>query len=179
MPSWPVIFQFGALLNVAPSYFCCMSTLRPFSNLCIIFFILFIHVAIRVFLFSPYPYQLFGFLCNRLLVCPRDFSALVVEGSYFILVCPVLFVRLGLVDLSLKSLLYRPYLLSYLFKLFIKLVCSIFLPMFIYVFTIFSTLACHNFYTSPSSLIAHPNHLFLLGFCKETPILSLTSFALS
>ena len=126
MPSWFGIFHFGAFLSVALSDSRYMCTTWPSSSRCISFFMLIVH-AIMFFLFPYLTLELFYSLCIQLLVWLSALSInLLVEFSFIILECSVLFILLDPVLVSFKSLFFCLYLLIYLFLLNCK-TCLMFL----------------------------------------------------
>ena len=112
-------FPFQYFLNVALSDSRNISTSCP-SSLCKSFKVIhLLSLSVEFFLFPYFTPKLFCFLCFWLLVYPRAFSTyLLVEFSFVILKCPVLFVLFGPVSLTFVSPFCRQYFFIYLFKLY-------------------------------------------------------------
>ena len=101
MQSWSGVFQFGILFSVALSDSRCTSASKPSSSTCNYFSMLCIDLAFRVFLFRYFTPKPTCFLCIRSLDCPTAFSTtLLIEFSFAILECFILFVLLSPVSVS-------------------------------------------------------------------------------
>ena len=115
--------------------------------------------------------------------CTRAISTyFLIEFSFVILECPVLFVLFNPFSLSFNSSSFRQYLLIYPFKLHCK-VClvfrfGLFSPTYPFVsFFFLSTFSCHNFFPCLSSLISYQGFVFRFAFLTGTLILAPTNFA--
>ena len=76
-------------------------------------------ISIMFFLFPYFTPKLFCFLCIPLVVCPcRYFTNFLVEFSFIILECSVLFIFIELVPVSFEFPFFRQYLLIYFFQLY-------------------------------------------------------------
>ena len=104
-------------------------------------------LSVMLFLFSYFtPTFIFCFLCNGCLLCLRAFSIyFLVQFSFVLLECPILFAVLNSISLSFKSPFFRQYLLIYLFKLHCQtrqVFCFVFfIPIYMWVFFLSLTIS--------------------------------------
>ena len=116
MPSWPGIFQFAIFLSVTLCKSGCIFTSRISTSSLNSFFHIDnpFYISIMVFLFPYFILKLFGFFWICLLVCPCTLATnLLVEFSFVILECPIMFVLLDPIPISFVSPFFCQYFLSF------------------------------------------------------------------
>ena len=175
--SRPGIFQFDIFLVTSKSILALGPSSRSSNSLVI----LFIHSAFLLCLWMPYfSPKSFGFSCIRLLVCFRvNFSQLLIEFSFFVLECAVLFVLFY----SLSICLFIPFspVLTILFpqvvlQFFFLCCLFLFVPTHSRVFPLF----CHiglfcRCFICVSSRISHSSFDFAFVLFERIPIFSQTN----